>query len=308
MADAPARIPVTVVGGYLGAGKTTLVNHLLRSAQGLRLAVLVNDFGALPIDADLIEAQDGNVIGIAGGCVCCSYGSDLMQALIDLAARTPRPEHVLLETSGVALPGPVAAALTLLQDYVLDSVLTLADAAQVCTLGHDRYLADTIGRQLQDAHLILLNKADLAAPETLAQAQRWLGEVAPGARILTTRHAAVPIEVVLGHRLGNGPAAQPHGRSHAPHGTAYTTDVIDPGPVPDASTLAQALCDPALGILRAKGVVVQKDGTPWLVQVVGAHASAMPAAGRIALSRGLVVIGLSARLDLPAVRLRIAAG
>lgn len=78
MAAAPA-LPVTVIGGYLGAGKTTLVNHLLRHAGGRRLAVLVNDFGALPIDADLIEGADGAVLAIAGGCVCCAYGSDLIE-------------------------------------------------------------------------------------------------------------------------------------------------------------------------------------------------------------------------------------
>ena len=102
------RLPVTVIGGYLGAGKTTLVNHLLRHAGGRRIAVLVNDFGALPIDADLIEARDGDLLAIAGGCVCCSYGSDLMDALAALLERSPRPDHLVIETSGVALPGSVA--------------------------------------------------------------------------------------------------------------------------------------------------------------------------------------------------------
>ena len=86
-----ARTPVTVVGGYLGAGKTTLVNHLLRTAQGVRLAILVNDFGSLAIDADLIEARSDNLISIAGGCVCCSFGSDLMGALMKLSEGVPPP-------------------------------------------------------------------------------------------------------------------------------------------------------------------------------------------------------------------------
>ena len=89
-AEANEVLPVTVIGGYLGAGKTTLVNHLLRNADGLRIAVLVNEFGTLPIDADLIEAQDDNVIAIAGGCVCCSYGNDLVMAMIELARMEPR--------------------------------------------------------------------------------------------------------------------------------------------------------------------------------------------------------------------------
>ena len=83
------RLPVTLIGGYLGAGKTTLVNHLLHHADGRRLAVLVNEFGDLPIDADLIEARDGNLISIAGGCICCSFGSDLVAALLNIKQREP---------------------------------------------------------------------------------------------------------------------------------------------------------------------------------------------------------------------------
>ena len=110
-------LPVTLIGGYLGAGKTTLVNHLLRTADGLRLAVLVNEFGALPIDAELIEARGEKVISIAGGCVCCSYGSDLMAALMDLEEIAGDIDHVLIETSGVALPGQVARSVGLLAGY-----------------------------------------------------------------------------------------------------------------------------------------------------------------------------------------------
>ena len=118
-------IPVTVIGGYLGAGKTTLVNHLLRAADGLRLAVLVNDFGALPIDRDLIAGSDGDTLEISGGCICCSYGSDLMEALLGLPQRRPGIDRVLIETSGVALPGMVASAVGLLQGYALDGIVVL---------------------------------------------------------------------------------------------------------------------------------------------------------------------------------------
>lgn len=302
-------IPVTVIGGYLGAGKTTLVNHLLRHARGLKLAVLVNDFGALPIDADLIEAQDGSVIGIAGGCVCCSYGSDLMQALMDLEARDPRPEHVLLETSGVALPGQVASAVTLLAGYALDAVVTLADAATVREHGADRYLADTISRQLADAHLVLLNKADLVDAGELERVQQWVTAKAPRARVVVSRQAAAPTEVVLGTRLGEASApAQASGRGHAhehTHDAAYTTEAFEPASVRDATALADALCDPALGILRAKGTVTTRDGAPWLIQIVGTHANVTPATGKAASTRGLVVIGLTGRLDIAAIRARL---
>jgi len=96
-------LPITTIAGYLGAGKTTLVNHMLRNANGLRLAVLVNEFGELPIDEDLIEAEGDDIISIAGGCVCCSYGNDLTLALLDMLEMQPRPDHVIIEASGVAM-------------------------------------------------------------------------------------------------------------------------------------------------------------------------------------------------------------
>ena len=141
---AAGPLQVTVVGGYLGAGKTTLVNHLLRNADGLRLAVLVNEFGELPIDADLIEAEDDKIISIAGGCVCCSYGNDLMLALMDLAKMKPRPDHVLLESSGVAIPGSIAASIGLLADFSADGVVILADAETIRKNAADRYVGDTV--------------------------------------------------------------------------------------------------------------------------------------------------------------------
>ncbi|MEZ5857216.1 MAG: GTP-binding protein [Hyphomicrobiaceae bacterium] len=176
-------VPVTIVGGYLGAGKTTLVNQLLRQADGVRIAVLVNELGDISIDADLIEARDADMISVAGGCVCCSYGSDLMAALMDLSRRRPRFDHVVLETSGVALPGPVAASLTLLADYVNDGAVILADAVSVRRQAADRYLSDTIRQQLSGADLVVLNKTDLVDAATLQGLQAWLAEVSGGARL-----------------------------------------------------------------------------------------------------------------------------
>ena len=161
----PSPIPATVIGGYLGAGKTTLVNHLLRTANGLRLAVLVNEFGALPIDDDLIIAREDNLISLAGGCVC-SFGSDLMAALMDLSQISPPPERVLIEASGVAMPGAIAASVDLLTAYAVDGVLVLADSETVRTRADDLFMGDTIRRQLGEADLILLSKCDVPAAPT----------------------------------------------------------------------------------------------------------------------------------------------
>jgi len=294
--EAQAPIPVTVVGGYLGAGKTTLVNALLRQANGLRLAVLVNDFGALPIDADLIEAQEGNVVSIAGGCVCCSYGSDLIAALMQLATMSPRVDHVLIETSGVALPGQVASALTLLSGFALDAVVTLVDAGNVRAQAADAYLADTITRQLADAHLVILNKCDLVDPGTRAELEAWIGTQAPQAGLVTARHGAVPLAIVLGRGLAHHMAPHGHGHIHT-HGGDYVSQVLDVREVRDVAALAAVLQTPALGLLRAKGIVRGPDGAAYVVQLAGRYTSITPArAGQ--MPKGLVIIGLAGRADL----------
>ena len=123
-------IPVTLIGGYLGAGKTTLVNHLLRHADGRHLAVLVNEFGELPIDADLIEARDGNLLSISGGCICCSFGSDLLGALMQLKDRADAIDHLLIETSGVALPQSIVQSLTLLDGLAIDGVIVVTRSGE----------------------------------------------------------------------------------------------------------------------------------------------------------------------------------
>ena len=167
-------LPLTILGGFLGAGKTTLVNHLLRHANGLRLAVLVNEFGELPIDEDLIDAQDDDLISISGGCVCCSYGSDLTRAMMDLAAMDPPPDHVLLEASGVAIPGAIAASVSLLPSYLTDGIIVLADAETLRQNAVDRYMGDTVLRQLDDADLLILNKCDLVERSQLATLRDWI--------------------------------------------------------------------------------------------------------------------------------------
>ncbi len=284
------RLPVTVIGGYLGAGKTTLVNHLLRNADGLRLAVLVNEFGALPIDRDLIEAQDDNVISIAGGCVCCSYGNDLVMAMIELSGMEPRPEHVLLEASGVALPGAIGATVGLLKDYVLDGIVVLADAETVETRAGDKFMGDTVRQQLGDADIVVLNKADLVAQVELQRTTAWLGEITGGARVIPAIHGKLAPEVVLAGHLGRerGERAVPLHDDAVFETHHFTVDQSV-----DAEKLAEILA--GSGLVRAKGFVRSMKGELQTIQVVGRRWAVAPAP--VGAEPGIVCIGVKGRFE-----------
>ncbi|MGQ0581930.1 MAG: CobW family GTP-binding protein [Reyranella sp.] len=288
---------MTVIGGYLGAGKTTLVNHLLRAADGLRLAVLVNDFGALPIDRDLIVGGDGDTLEISGGCVCCSYGSDLMEALLDLPRRRPGIDRVLIETSGVALPGMVASAVGLLQGYALDGTVVLADAETVRRQAADAYIGDTITRQLAAADLVVLNRCDLVSAAACDETVHWVETHAPHGRVVPAERCAVPPELVLGLR-GGGDRASTVLRT--PGGVAasvlYESVALTPDGAVDIERLAHALTAPGSGVLRAKGFLQAKDGRLVILQVVGRRFEITDAPAG-ATPGTLVVIGLRGQLD-----------
>jgi len=294
-------LPLTILGGYLGAGKTTLVNHLLRHADGVRLAVLVNEFGALPIDADLIEAQGEDIISIAGGCVCCSFGNDLTRALMDMAALDPPPDHVLLEASGVALPGAIAASVSLLQGYALDGIVVLADGETVEEQARDTYIGDTIARQLADADLVVLNKADLVPEGSLAATRAWLAVQAPGAEIVPARHGALPPETLLRSFLGS---ERPPRASSDHQADMFETTALPIAHPVDAHALARDLADAAPGLIRAKGFAATRGDGPVAVQVVGRRWTVSPAPS--GGGPGLVVIGRRGALDTDAIRALIA--
>ncbi|MFK7751641.1 MAG: GTP-binding protein [Sedimentitalea sp.] len=276
-------LPITVLGGFLGAGKTTLVNHLLRNANGVRLAVLVNEFGALPIDEDLIEAQSDDLISIAGGCVCCSYGNDMTRALIELAQINPPPDHVVLEASGVAIPGAIAGAISLLAAYRCDGVVVLVDAETLQSQAGDRYMGDTVTRQLNDADLVLMNKCDLASPSQINATRALVTQHAPQARLIETSQSRAAPEIVLDSFL-----ARPHTTS-APDHTPVQSHHITPQPT-DPFVLAQRLAHFDLGLIRSKGFVQDPDGATHLIQTVGRRWSVTPAPSNAPI--GLVCLGL----------------
>ena len=295
-----SALPVTVVGGYLGAGKTTLINAMLRQADGRRLAVMVNEFGALPIDGSLVEAADDRIVSLAGGCVCCSYGEDLVSSLAMLAALEPRPDHVLIEASGVAFPGAIAGTVGLLPDFALDGKVVLADAETVRRRAADRYVGSTVRQQLAQADLILLNKCDLTADPDAVES--WLGEAAPAARIVRAERADVPIDAVLGMRA-DASAVGADSR-FSDHTSGYVSATLDPPAGADPEALARILADPAHRLLRAKGFARRSGGAMAAIQVVGNRWTVSEApADAVA---GLICIGLKGQADPAAVQQALA--
>ncbi|MBS0335362.1 MAG: GTP-binding protein [Proteobacteria bacterium] len=297
-------LPVTVVGGYLGAGKTTLVNHLLRNAQGLRIAILVNDFGALAIDADLIEARSEDLISIAGGCICCSFGSDLMGALMKLAQRDPAPDHVLIETSGVAMPDVVARSAALIPAYAIDSVVVLADAETVRARAADRYMGDTITRQLDAADLVVLNRTDLVAAAELEALRRWMAREAPRARLIEAVRAEVPAEAMFGYShpaVGSGTLASGAIRPAEDAAARYESASFLPDRPMDVEALARALARPECGLVRAKGVLCDADGLLKTLHLAGARFEVRPFPHAGAAATGIACIGLRGRFNRAAI-------
>ena len=287
----PDALPVTIIGGYLGAGKTTLVNHLLRTANGRKLAILVNEFGALPIDEDLIEAQGDDLISIAGGCICCSFGSDLSAALMDIAKLPVRPDQVVIECSGVAIPSAIAASVSLLNGFAPDGTVVLVDAETIREAARDEYIGDTITRQLADADLVVLNKTDLVDDNEVTALEAWLSDTAPRAKTLNATHGKAPLEMVLGLD------AAPNKSIQQGHADGLFASIALPCSTPlEGDTLAKTLTTPKLHITRAKGFFEQHvTSERKALHIVGKRWEITDAPQNAPL--GIVCIGLKGQFD-----------
>ena len=192
---------LTIISGFLGSGKTSLLNHLLTQSGpengGRRITAMVNDFGALNIDAELIAAKHGNQISLANGCVCCSIGDDLMRSFMEVMQQTPLPDHIIIEASGVAEPSRIAGFAAVDRQLRLDGIVTLVDAGAHGT-HKDPYLSDNYNKQIEAAHLLLISKPDLVDAATLENLEQELAAQKPDVPMARVTHGALPINLVLG--------------------------------------------------------------------------------------------------------------
>ena len=301
------KLPVTVITGFLGSGKTTLISQLMKNPGGKRLAVVVNEFGDVGVDGEILkgcaipECPVENIVELANGCICCTVADDFIPTIEALMALDPRPDHILIETSGLALPKPLLKAFdwpAIRSKITVDGVIALADAEAVAagrfapdvaavdaqrladdSIDHETPLSEVFEDQIACADIVLLTKPDLAGPEGVAKAKALIESEAPRKLpIIEVAEGTVDPRVILGLEAAaedDMDARPSHHDGHDDHEhDDFDSIVIDIPEITDPAELVARITDLARrqNILRVKGYAAVA-GKPMrlLVQAVGAR-------------------------------------
>ena len=284
--DDPSITPITVLTGFLGAGKTTLLNRILNGDHGLRIAVLVNDFGSINIDADLVVGvqASGDIISLANGCICCSMRDDMLTAVEQLTERPEQPEYIVVEASGVADPAKVAFTFinaSWRERVRLDSILCLVDASQLFAVPEQM---DLKMRQIAYSDMLVLSKTDLVGREEVGRIRAWLDEHFPRSRVVEAPRAEVPMEILLSSgrfhpsqmeagqaRSGKCADGSCDHESHHDHPSTFSTWSFETERPLSLEALRSAASKLPPSIYRAKGVVnfAEAPDRRAVLQVVG---------------------------------------
>ncbi|KQZ81832.1 cobalamin biosynthesis protein CobW [Mesorhizobium sp. Root157] len=305
MTATATRVPCTVVTGFLGAGKTTLIRHLLENARGKRLALIVNEFGDIGVDGEILKGcgidtcPEENIVELANGCICCTVADDFVPALDQILSRTPKVDHILIETSGLALPKPLVQAFqwpTVKSRVTVDGVIAVVDgpalaagrvasdmealAAQRAndgSLDHDDPVEEVFEDQVACADLIILSKGDLMDADGSARANAIINEhITHAVKIVPSVHGKVDPSVLLGLGLAAEDDIENRKSHHDGMGDHehddFDTFIVDVPSVSDPEDLARRVATAAEkeNVLRVKGFV-EVSGKPMrlLVQAVG---------------------------------------
>ncbi len=305
MRQSLAKIPVTIVTGFLGAGKTTLIRHVLENTAGRRLALIINEFGDVGVDGSILKGcgidtcPEDNIIELANGCLCCTVADDFVPAIEALLARSPRPDHIIVETSGLALPKPLVKAFDwpdIRTRLTVDGVVAVVDGAAVAegrfaddparlaaqraaddAIDHENPLEEVYEDQLLCADLVVLNKADLLSANAITRISSDIRAAIPRAvKIVETRAGRLDPAILLGlaaaveddlpQRPSHHDAEQGHDHDD------FDSFIVDLPPTSDPAALLSRLAAAAeqFDVLRMKGFV-EVTGKPMrlLVQGVG---------------------------------------
>ncbi len=299
------KVPVTIVTGFLGAGKTTLVRHVIENAEGRRLALIVNEFGDVGVDGAILKScgiescPEENIVELTNGCLCCTVADEFIPTLEALLSRTPQPEHIIIETSGLALPKPLVKAFEwpeIRSRVTVDGVVTVVDSAAVLagrfaddpekvaaqwaadpSIDHDNPLEEVYEDQLLCADLVVLNKTDLIDAAGLEQVTGEIRAAVPRAiKVVATRDGQVPASVLLGLSAAaeDDLAARPshHDTEEGHDHDDFESFIVEVGVLTTADDLVQRVKQAAAAhdILRVKGFAAV-DGKPMrlLLQGVG---------------------------------------